>query len=80
MISPDEYRKHDATGLAELVRRRDVSASELLEAAIARTEQVQPRLNAVTTCMYEVARARAASAPAGPLGGVPFLLKDLDQH
>ena len=80
MISADDYAKHDAIGLADLVRRREVSASELLEAAIARAEQVQPQLNIITTRMYQVAQKRAESEPEGPLGGVPFLLKDLDQN
>ncbi|MDB4974157.1 MAG: amidase [Myxococcaceae bacterium] len=80
MIAQDEYTKLDGTALAELVRRREVSASELLEVAIARAEALQPGLNAIVTPMHELARARAASEPAGPLAGVPFLLKDLDQH
>ena len=73
MISADDYAKHDATGLAELVRRREVSAHELLEAAIARAEQVQPQLNVITTRMYQIARERAESEPEGALGGVPFV-------
>jgi amidase len=80
LISVADYMAHDATALAALVRRREVSASELLEAAIARAEAVNPRLNAIVTPFYELARKRAASAPEGPLGGVPFLLKDLEQH
>ena len=40
----EEYRRHDATALAELVVKREVSAEEVLEAAIARAEQVNPAL------------------------------------
>lgn len=79
MISDHEYQQHDGVGLAELVRRREVTAAELLEAAIRRADAVNPRLNAIVIPMYEIARERAISAPAGPLGGVPFLIKDLKQ-
>jgi amidase len=71
----EDYRRHDAVGLAELVARREVSARELLDAAVARTEAVNPQINAVTQDLTE--RARAEPADAGPFCGVPFLLKDL---
>ena len=75
----EEYRKHDAVALAELVRKKEVSASELLETAIARTEAVNGPINAVVTKLYEEARKAAGSPlPMGPLAGVPFLIKDLD--
>ena len=68
----------DATAQAELVRRRDASALELVDAAIARVERVNPRLNAVITPMFELAREAARGPlPDGPFTGVPFLLKDL---
>lgn len=74
----DEYRRCDALELARLVREGQVSASELLELAIARTEQVNPSINAVVTRHYDAARRLAGSTiPDGPFRGVPFLLKDL---
>jgi amidase len=79
MISESDYLQLDAVGQAELVRRGEVSATELLEAAIERAEKVNPRLNAIVIPMYEIARARAREALRGPLAGVPFLLKDLFQ-
>jgi amidase/6-aminohexanoate-cyclic-dimer hydrolase len=73
-----DYDRYDAVGLAQLVRERKVSALELLEAAIARTEAVNPRVNAVVAKHYDMARdAARRGLPAGPLQGVPFLLKDL---
>lgn len=72
-----EYPDHDAISLRQLVERGEVSASDLLEAAIARAGEVNPALNAIVTPMYEQAREVAASTPTGPLGGVPFLIKDL---
>jgi amidase len=68
----------DAVGLAGLVRRKEISATELVLAAIARIEAVNPTVNAVVTPLFEEALAEARRPlPAGPLAGVPFLLKDL---
>lgn len=80
MISAEEYRRHDALGLAELVRSRQVSASELLEAAIARSAEVNPKLNAIIIPMHELARERAKQNLEGPFAGVPMLIKDLFQE
>ncbi len=68
----------DATAQAELVRTKEVSASELVDAAITRIEQLNPALNAVIHELFERARGEASGAlPDGPFRGVPFLLKDL---
>ena len=76
----DEYVSYDAIGLAELIARRDVTATEVLEAAIARIAARNPRLNAVVLPMFDYARdAITAGLPNARLTGVPFLLKDLGQ-
>jgi len=68
----------DATAQAELVRRGDVGATDLVEAAIGRIEAVNPRLDAVIRTRFDQARAEAAGdLPDGPFRGVPILLKDL---
>ncbi|HYL98846.1 MAG TPA: amidase, partial [Blastocatellia bacterium] len=68
----------DATAQADLVRRKQVRPGELIDAAIARIEKVNPALNAVVTPMFDLARTSSMSAlPDGPFTGVPFLLKDL---
>jgi amidase len=73
----DDLAFLDATAQADLIRRREVAPIELIDAAIARIERINPRLNAVVIPMYEQARAAVASdLPAGPFAGVPFLLKD----
>jgi amidase len=78
MGSLDNLADLDATAQAELVRRREVKAAELVEAAIQRIERLNPTLNAVITPMYDEALAAARGrAPEGPFAGVPFLLKDL---
>jgi amidase len=75
----------DAIGQAELVANGDVTATELLDAAIARLQTARG-LNAVIADLFERGRAQAAALDesgvlraggAGPLAGVPFLLKDL---
>ena len=78
MTNLDNFAFLDAIAQAELVRRKEVKALELVDAAIERIERLNPALNAVVTPMYEQARATAKAAlPDGPFAGVPFLLKDL---
>ncbi len=78
MIAFDDYTGHDGLGLAALVRSGQVSAAELLETALARIEQHNPRLNAVIRRRDEKARAEATRIDAAaPFAGVPFLVKDL---
>ncbi len=73
-----EYDRYDGLGLADLVRRREVTPSELVEEAISRVDRLNPQLNAVIQEMYDPARKAAEShVPDGPFRGVPFLLKDL---
>ncbi|MGF1465884.1 MAG: amidase [Sandaracinaceae bacterium] len=73
-----EYDRFDGLGLAEQIARREVSAAEVLEEALARTSRLNPRINAVVLTWPDVARQRARETlPAGPFRGVPFLLKDL---
>ena len=74
-----EYGNYDAVGLAELVRKKEVSPKDLLDEAIARTAKVDPQINAVVVKHYDYAeRQISRSLPDGPFTGVPFLLKDLD--
>ncbi|HTO42156.1 MAG TPA: amidase family protein [Rhizomicrobium sp.] len=73
-----EYGTSDALGLAALVAKGEVKPLELLEEAIARTEAMNPKLNAIVYKDYDNARnAAAAALPKGPFAGVPFLLKDI---
>jgi len=67
----------DAIDQAALVARGEVSALELTEAAIRRIEAIEPTIHAIASADFTAARARAALPPKGPLGGVPFLIKDL---
>jgi len=71
----------DATGSAELVRAGEITAVELVDAAIARIEKLDGELNAVIHRQFDRARSEAAGPlPDGPFAGVPFLLKDAVQH
>jgi hypothetical protein len=68
-----EFDQYDGMGLAELVRRREVSPDEVLEAAIARVEARNPAVNAVVARLYDEARAAIrAGLPARPFTGVPY--------
>ena len=68
----------DATELAGLVAKGEVSPSELLDAALAAVEARNPAINAVVLMQEEVARRSIAEGlPVGPFRGVPFLIKDL---
>jgi len=73
-----DISKHDALGLAALVKAKDITPLELVDAAIERIERVNDTLNCVNIKNYENAREAAAGPlPAGPFEGVPLLLKDL---
>jgi len=68
----------DATAQAQLIRAKDISSRELVEAAISRIEELNGKLNAVIHERFERALVEAHRPAAGPFSGVPFLLKDLD--
>jgi amidase len=73
----DELSLLDATAQAGLVRTGQVTAAELVTAAIERIEALNPALNAVVTPVFDRAVEAARAGPAGPFAGVPYLLKDL---
>ena len=77
-MASEELFDFDATALASLLRAREVSPEEVLEASIERIERLNPAFNAVVTPMFDQARGElAAGLPDGPFRGVPFLVKDL---
>jgi amidase len=73
-----EYDRYDATGLAKLVADKQVTPAELLEAAWAKIDAGEPRLNAISQKFRARAEAQCAAPLTGPFAGVPFLLKDLE--
>ena len=74
----EELARLDATAQAELVRRGEATPAELAEAAIARIEATNGRVNAVIHPLFEEGLTAArGELPEGPFTGVPFLLKDL---
>ncbi|MGA0234055.1 MAG: amidase, partial [Alphaproteobacteria bacterium] len=73
-----DYLEQDATGLAEMVASKQVSASELLDIALELADTHNPALNAIVIDGRDVARRSIEQGlPAGPFQGVPFLIKDL---
>ncbi|QSQ27543.1 amidase [Pyxidicoccus parkwayensis] len=77
----DDYCRFDAVGLAELVRRKEVTPEELLQATLAAIARVNPRINAVIDVREADARNTLKQGPPeGAFRGVPFLVKDLVLH
>ncbi|MBI3688656.1 MAG: indole acetimide hydrolase [Actinobacteria bacterium] len=80
----EELWRKDASTLATMIRARDVSSAEVVEAHLARIDAVNPALNAVVRVLAEPARESAAAADralaagekVGPLHGVPFTVKE----
>jgi amidase len=73
-----ELHELDATAQAELVKKKEVSPLELVDGAISRIEEINPKINAVIHKHFDRAREQAkGELPDGPFKGVPFLLKDL---
>ncbi len=78
MLTFSDYQQHDALGLASLIRRGELSTSEVLEAAIERSEARNADINSMVAQTHDEARATAtAPLPDSPIAGVPFLIKDL---
>src|SRR5688572_15815152 len=83
--SAEELCDLPATELAARIRRKDVSAVEVMAAHLARIERVNSRINAIVTLVAERALADASAADAqlargtavGPLHGLPIAHKDL---
>ena len=73
----------DATRLAELVRTREVSSAEVVQAHLDRIEATHPKINAIVTLAEDAIDAAKAAdevlstgVQVGPLHGVPFTVKD----
>jgi amidase/6-aminohexanoate-cyclic-dimer hydrolase len=76
-----DYLRRDGIGLAALVDKGEVTPEELLECALSRTAQLNPKLGAVVIHHAEYARQQIRDGlPFGPFRGVPFLLKNLHSH
>ncbi|HTL00222.1 MAG TPA: amidase family protein [Pseudomonadales bacterium] len=81
MLSFDDYARLDGTALAELIRRRDVSAAEVREVALSAVARFNPKLNAVLDVLTDASAADVAALRSdAPFAGVPFLIKELALH
>jgi amidase len=69
---------HDATETANLIRAGQLSGRQVMESALDRATAMQPALNFIVTSDYERALTLSVLPPSGDFGGVPFLVKDLD--
>ncbi len=71
----------DATTVAAMIRNKEISAVEAVEAAIRRSEALQPKLNFMVNSDYDRALdAAKKGGQTGPFAGVPFLIKDLNDY
>ncbi|MGT2906310.1 amidase [Streptococcus dentiloxodontae] len=72
----------DASGLAKAVRKKEISAAELVQAVIEKAETVNPQINAITSRRYDKAikEAQEGDFSSKPFAGVPIFLKDLGQE
>ena len=76
-----EYGKYDGLGLAELVRRKEVSPEDLVDSALDAIERLNPQINCVVQRLSDLARAEIKAGLAyGPFRGVPFLVKEFGMH
>src|SRR5579871_3560956 len=72
-----DYCKHDGVALAALIKSRQVTASEVMDTAIALSKKMNETLNFMAVDCADVGRSLARQPlPSSPLAGVPYLLKD----
>lgn len=72
----DELYNHDGMALAELIRKGEMTAEELLDVIVNRIERLNPKLNAIEQMNIELAREKARQGlPEGPFKGVPSFIK-----
>ncbi|WP_078543354.1 amidase [Litchfieldia alkalitelluris] len=74
----DQFKGYDAVSLATLIREKQVTSKEVIEATINRIEKHNPKVNAVNSTLFDEALSSTAEEQAGPFAGVPFLMKDLE--
>ena len=79
-MSFPEYRKFDAIALADLIKRKEIAPDAVLDIALQRAKEVNPKLNAITYWHEDYARKQLTEKIEGVFAGVPFLLKDLNTH
>ena len=77
MIKNEDLLMLDGIGQAELIRRKEISSTEIVELSISRISEINPIINAVVQEMYEHARELSLNPEEGTIfSGVPFLIKD----
>lgn len=72
----DSLGNKDATELSNLISKKEIKISELIEDSIKRAEKVNPELNSIITKMYDSAIKKANSPVSGFFSGIPIFIKD----
>ncbi|MGM8364048.1 amidase [Virgibacillus sp. W0181] len=77
----EEYVKLDATAMAELIAKKEVTPIELLQTSFEQLEKVNPEVNGIAHSRKEkvMKEAESRSYENGPFAGVPVLMKDISQ-
>ena len=75
-FADDALAEDDAVGLVARIRGGEVTAAEIVDAAVARAERVQPALNGLCYQAFDRARAEARDPHPGYFSGVPTVVKD----
>ena len=75
-----EYQNYDGIGLAQLIKKKEVAVSDVLETAIESLIENNTKLNFITTDLYEYAKLASTRIDIenDVFAGVPMLLKDMD--
>lgn len=76
-FSDDILSDLDGVALAELIKKKEIKATEVVAATIERAKKVEPQLNAIVTNCYEKGLATAETAKEGFFAGIPMFIKDL---
>lgn len=76
-FSADALGNDDAVGIAERIKRKEITSEEAVAAAVNRAQQVNPQINAIVTELYDRALEEARKGHSGPFAGVPMFLKDM---
>ena len=82
-ISQTELAKYDGLGLAELVRKKQITALELVDDVARRIDRVNPKINAVLTSNFDLEKARDRARKGvgdGRFAGAPVMLKNLTEY
>jgi amidase len=73
-----EYARYDGLGLADLIRKKEMTASQVAALMLEGVKKINPKINAIIEVYYDrIEKADQLLTPGKPFSGVPFFLKDI---